>query len=56
MLGPTGRVQAGEPEESPLWLEPGKAALAGELQLQEPTRQPQPILAAPCLHTSLLRS
>jgi len=36
----------------PARLEPGKAALAGELQPQEPTRQPQPIPAAPCLHTS----
>ena len=56
MSGPAGRVQAGEPEDPPLRLEPGKAALAGELQLREPTQQPQPIPATPCLHTSPLRS
>lgn len=56
MPGPAGRVQAGELEDSLLWLELGKAALAGELQLQEPTRQSQPIPAAPCLHTSPLHS
>lgn len=39
-----GRVQAGEPEHSRFWLE---LALVGELQPQEPTRQPQPIPAAP---------
>lgn len=39
-----GRAQAGEPEQSRFCLE---LALEGELQPQEPTRQPQPIPAAP---------
>lgn len=48
------RPQAGELEDSGLRLEPGKAALAELLQRQEPTRRPQPILAALCPHTSPL--
>lgn len=43
------RAQAGQPERSRLWLE---LALLGELQPQEPTRQPQPIPGTPARATA----
>lgn len=42
------RAQAGELERSRLWQE---LALVGELQPQEPTRQPQPIPGTPACAT-----
>lgn len=47
---PCGWVQAGQPQDS-RWLEPGKAALPGELQLRSPRASPSQSPLS-CLHST----